>query len=306
MMHNAQHRARSARRPAGIAGRRARRAFTLIELLVVIAIIAILAALLMPALERARGAARQVRCVGNMRQVFFGVEMYVHDIGDRLPPVRLCGINAANTDWRGFGLTEWYGTHYGQGRGPLWWQFTYPYLGDMHVMLCPAHRYGRIISTTDAAYPAGSPGMNVRVSYGMNINLTDQVRQFGRWWQGYRPSTIRDPAEKILVSELRVALLPEWVGSLRTDQYGFWQEPAMYIAPPLDNGWPGGIPGECWYCPGGNCAESDAEDRHLEGCNFLFVDGHANFLAKQNGLVWCDIPAPQNHPDVRKWWDPFY
>lgn len=63
------------------------RAFTLIELLVVIAVIAVLAALLLPSLSRAKGAARQTQCLGNLRQVGLGVLLYAADHNDRLPAV---------------------------------------------------------------------------------------------------------------------------------------------------------------------------------------------------------------------------
>lgn len=62
-----------------------RQAFTLLELMLVVFIVAILAALLLPVLSKAKGRAKQIDCMSQLRQLGLALQVFAHDHGDRFP-----------------------------------------------------------------------------------------------------------------------------------------------------------------------------------------------------------------------------
>jgi len=73
--------------------------FTLIELLAVIAILGMLAAILLPALARAREAARRVAYASDLKQMGVAFKMYANESrGQRLPPRRIRDVHGNLSD----------------------------------------------------------------------------------------------------------------------------------------------------------------------------------------------------------------
>lgn len=193
--------------------RKRKQGFTLIELLVVIAIIAILAAILFPAFAKAREAARRSTCSSNLKQIGLAMLQYTQEYDEKYP---------ANKN----------------GTAGTWHQVLQPYVKSVGLFKCPSNSNADDLAKSLAA----SPAPQISVSYGMNYEAGDSG-----WGAPFSSAVIAEPANKIIVSEMR-------------------------------NNAEDGLMWSDWGNSGSTAFKDTAFAGHLGTMNCLYFDGHVKSL----------------------------
>jgi prepilin-type N-terminal cleavage/methylation domain-containing protein/prepilin-type processing-associated H-X9-DG protein len=249
-----------------------RTGFTLIELLVVIAIIGILAGMLLPALAKARDKGRAALCISNLKQIGTALELYEQDNHGWLPP-------ATNIGGTSYDVLV---SPYLSGGKDVYLAADAIHATWAKIWVCPMDKI------THVNQPA-SPR-----SYSINIGLDDsgyegmkngQIGGLHRGW-GVSLAQIGDPADTIMVAE-RPNL---------ANNYG-------YIAN-ADCGCPNDGAGACGpFCFADtfgygqtHAGNPYSNPWHSGGWNYLFVDGHVQWLTPWQTLGRLKSPGTPGCP----------
>lgn len=237
------------------------RGFTLIELLVVIAIIAILAAILFPVFGRARENARRSSCQSNLKQTALGIAQYTQDYDENLPLSVVFTTNNVPRGWSDAirSYTE-SGTNASTQLSPLLYQ-------------CPS----------DETAPGNNfSGGNAYTDYWYNATLSwngDTTAAGARYNASVNQSALLQPTLTILIGDGNGSSGAS-TGRYRANGCN------------LDGGATLTLPGFGTPVCSANIVSTfglaNGQNKHLEGQNFAFADGHVKwykFVVSSSGNI---------------------
>jgi len=251
--------------------RAARSGFTLIELLVVIAIIAILAAILFPVFARARENARRSSCQSNLKQIALGIKQYTQDY-DELFPIQITP-NASSA------------------RPPVAWaDEIQPYIKSLQLYQCPS----------DITPPQASTAPNSKsyIDYFINAAL-------GNTGTATTPAYTNGGISEAAVENSSLTIL------VADGDGNSGNSTARYRSNGFQTSGDVSSTATSWMSPsygpvgGGLATSAGVLQKHLEGGNVAFVDGHVKWFklndatAAQKGRIYnarTPFSVSQNSP----------